>query len=429
MEIQRLIFSAILEATRFEKETGESLPNWQDRLEAYEQAGGLFVHFSNYPKISLFLRNKFSTPIGFYAYALDKAKINSFATERTHAIIFKPKPQAKILDLQSYTEQQLQADVLSLLRSGYNPSKIDQAGATAKNKTPGVRLWNITRILAGVDQPETDPLTLPERGGGPTGKWTMLLTNLGYDGVFDNGESIIGVEPSQAIFFNTTIVDVVDIIDKPVTIRDLHSRGGIVVPTVGESIKDTTISKFTFPKRGYVGTSFQNVRFSNLPLGATFRSCVLDNIQLPATFEEVSFRKCRFLNTLLEGKANAMGLLAFSECTFEMTDLSKTSVASVMASSSRFAKTNFKQTSFLNCSFSDNILNGCTFERCKFDTVSFTRDTIENCSFNKAVFLGCSFEQAEMVGNNSFKGASYDSYTKFPSGFNPEEAGMKLQGG
>lgn len=427
MEIRELIFSAISEVTRFEKETGQSLPDWQNKLESYEKINGLFVHFSNYPKISLFLRNKFSTPIGFYAYVLDKAKIDSFATERSYAIIFKPKPEARILDLQSYTEQQLQSDILSLTEMGYDKAKINNAALTAKKKTPGVMLWNITRVLAGVVHQEVEPLSLPERGGGPTGKWTILLTRLGYDGVFDGGDSIIGTEPSQAIFFKTTMVDVVDIIDKPVTLRDIHSKGGILVPTVGESIKNTVISKLVFPKRGYVNTSFQNVKFANLPTGATFRSCVLDSVQLPATFEEASFRKCRFLNTPFDGKNSVIGLFVFSECTFERADLSKASFSSVMASSSRFANSNFKRTSFLNCSLSDNIINGCVFEGCTFDTVSFTRDTIEGCNFNKATFLGCSLEQAELLEGNSFKGATYDSYTKFPSGFDPKLVGMVLR--
>lgn len=426
MEIRELIFCAISEATRFEKETGQPLPNWQTKLEMYEDIGGLFVHFSNYPKISLFLRNKFSTPIGFYAYALNKAQINSFATERTYAIIFKLKPEAKILDLQTYTEQQLQADILSLIAMGYDRAKIDGAIATAKKKTPGVMLWNITRILSGVDQPETDPLTLPERGGGPTGKWTILLTRLGYDGVFDAGDSIIGKEPSQAVFFKTAVVDVIDIIEKPVTIRDIHSKRGIVVPTVGESIQDSVISKLAFPKRGYISTSFRNVKFSSLPTGAKFRSCVLDSVQLPSTFEEASFRTCRFINTPFDGKSSKMGMFVFSECTFERNDLSKTSFSSAMMSSNRFVNSNFKKTKFLNCSLSDNIVNGCAFDGCTFDTVSFTRDTIENCSFSKAVFLGCSFEQAELSENNVFKGSSYDSFTKFPSGFDPNKVGMKL---
>jgi hypothetical protein len=44
----------------------------------------------------------------------------------------------------------------------------------------------------------------------------ILHKVLGYDGVYDDGYGIIHPnEPNQAVFFNTRIIDVVNIVDIP----------------------------------------------------------------------------------------------------------------------------------------------------------------------------------------------------------------------
>lgn len=207
------------EATRYKRETGLTLPRWQDQIIKYEKQGGYFIHFSNVPRIGLYIVNKYNTPIGFYAYPLKETKMEDFAVNRPYAIIFKPKPEAKILELKKYSGTDYQSDIDKLVEMGNSLEVIEKAAKAAKNKTPGGKIWNVTRVLSDsskiVDKSKIFGGKKEEvtRGGGPTGKWSMLLKNLGYDGVNDDCLSIIHEsEPCQAVFFNTAILDLVKII-------------------------------------------------------------------------------------------------------------------------------------------------------------------------------------------------------------------------
>ena len=142
----------ITEVTRFEKETGVSLPNWQQQIIGYEKKG-YYIHFSYFPKLGLYLTNKYNTPIGFYAYPLDRSKMAGFATNRPYAVIFKPKPSAKILQLKDYSESDLKADIDKLVKMGWSIDIINAAAADARNKSPGGKIWNITRVLSLPDTP------------------------------------------------------------------------------------------------------------------------------------------------------------------------------------------------------------------------------------------------------------------------------------
>lgn len=211
----------ISEATRYKKETGENLPSWQEQIASYENKG-YYIHFSNVPRMGLYLVNKYNTPIGFYAYPLDRNKMADFATDRPYAIIIKPKTETKLLELKTYSESDLKADIAKLEKLGYSKKVMDKAIKEARNKTPGGKIWNITRVLSSVPEQEmNDEQEMNEaksetvRGGGPTGKWTILFKNLGYDGVNDDCLSIIHPsEECQAVFFDTTKLDLVKVIDK-----------------------------------------------------------------------------------------------------------------------------------------------------------------------------------------------------------------------
>lgn len=44
----------LLEVSRYKQEMGSKPPSWKEQLNAYEKQDGLFVHFSNYPKMGLY---------------------------------------------------------------------------------------------------------------------------------------------------------------------------------------------------------------------------------------------------------------------------------------------------------------------------------------------------------------------------------------
>jgi hypothetical protein len=201
----------IKEATRYKRETGLTLPRWQDQIIKYEKEGGYFIHFSIVPRMNLYIVNKYNTPIGFYAYALDKSKIENFAADRPYAIIFKPKSEARILELKTYSETDLKKDIDKLVEMGYPLETIEKAEKEARVKSPGGKIWNITRFLSGSAGIQNRERT---RGGGETGKWSVLLKKLGYDGVNDDCLRVIDVQEScQAVFFDTTKLDLVKIVD------------------------------------------------------------------------------------------------------------------------------------------------------------------------------------------------------------------------
>jgi fluoroquinolone resistance protein len=145
-------------STRYKRETGKSLPRWQQMLVQYEKQGGLFVHFSRYPKLGLNPLNEFNTPTGFYMYPLDTEKIAPFAIGREYAIVCRIKPDVSILNVAKYREDELRYDI-SILKNTYS-NKIKEIDATlAKFKTnkPGERIWQVARTLSrGTER------TLPE---------------------------------------------------------------------------------------------------------------------------------------------------------------------------------------------------------------------------------------------------------------------------
>lgn len=99
---------------------GNKPTSWKQQLLAYEQQKNLFVHFSNYPKMGLYLVNEYKTPIGFYSYPLKKGKIASFATERPYMVIIKPKPEARILDIKAYSAEDYRRDFGILEAAGFD---------------------------------------------------------------------------------------------------------------------------------------------------------------------------------------------------------------------------------------------------------------------------------------------------------------------
>jgi len=209
------------EITRYKEEIGENFPRWQEELVKYEEQGGYFIHFSNVPRIGLYIVNKYNTPIGFYAYPLDRDKMESFAIDRPYAIIFKPKPEANILEIKKYSESDYKADIAKLVDMGNSLEVIEKAASKAKRKTPAGKIWNVTRVLSGSDKKTDDDSVA--RGGGATGKWSILFKKLGYDGVNDDCLSIIhDSEPCQAVFFDTSKLDLVKVIElKSSNIKDV----------------------------------------------------------------------------------------------------------------------------------------------------------------------------------------------------------------
>ena len=375
----------VLEISRYKKEIGSKPPSWKEQLIAYEKQGGLFVHFSNYPRMGLYLVNEYKTPIGFYSYPLKRGSISNFATERPYAVIIKPKPEARILDLETYSSADLERDTNLLLAAGFNRTTMLDAQAKAYeiDNMNASMIWNITRELAKSTTKYSSVSMYPgPKGGGPTGLWTYLLWKvLGYDGVVDDGLGLIhSAETFQAVWFNTSKVEVVDILNK----------GNNGSPSAEKLFKPKNPG-FMYDKRM---TSDDMKEMSNLRLFTDQRRFInvdfSDQALIPyGQFYGAKIFKCNFERTTVNFNA---GLGTFGNA--------------------KITKTNMKQAEFFK-----NV-----FEYAIFDDVDVSWVKFYKCIFDMADLSGMKgWETANFVGS------IYAEDTKFPPGFDPKEKGMVLR--
>lgn len=372
----------VLEISRYKQEMGSKPPSWKEQLNAYEKQDGLFVHFSNYPRMGLYLVNEYKTPIGFYSYPLKKGKIASFATERPYMVIIKPKPEARILDIKAYSAEDYRRDFGILEAAGFDRKTMLDARARAygADNMNASRIWNITRELAKATTKYSSVQMHPgPKGGGPTGLWTYLLWKvLGYDGVVDSGLGLIySAEPHQAVWFNTTKVEVVDILKK-----DLGGGGP-------DKIFAKKNPGFVFDKRM---TSEEMESLYNLSLHSNQRK-----------FVNVDFSN-QSLNTF--GQFYGTKIL---KCNFEKTTFNN----GTDFTRAKIIKTNMKQAEFFKTKFWLTV----------FDDVDVSWARFDRCTFNESNLSGMKgWEKAD------FSGSIYDNDTKFPPEFDPKEKGMVLRG-
>lgn len=465
----------VLEATRFKRETKSRLPRWTERLIAYEQQnrvdGNLFIHFSRFPKMGLYLKNSYNTPIGFYAYPLIDESISSFAAERPFMIIFKPKPEARLLVLSRYTDEQLKQDGNKLKAAGFDPTVVDETigepasfwDLSGTSGSPGKKIWDLTRILSGTKVGEdengedvTNPLSPGKEGGGPTARWSYILWKiLGYDGVIDNnGVGIIhSNEPNQAVFFNTTRLEIVDVIEKE------GSEEGTYYPTH---------KLFTKPQPGISGDDYSNqviedLQLTNaLVLGTNFTNSTIKDSKM--IFSRLGGAK--FINTKLNNvvftksnfsKAKLVGA-SFYECFFEGSQLFQTKARGAKFDHCNFVRaynseSDFTNTEIRQCSFADTISSFTSFENAKFVGTKISGGGFSSCNFTNADMRGIKTEGSVGFANSRFTGADlrgvdmsgwilfgsssenlsdrfskaiYNSSTKLPANFDPAEEGMRL---
>jgi hypothetical protein len=364
----------LLEATRFKREMGENLPRWQEKLIRYEKDGGFYVHFSDVPRLGLFTRNKYKTPIGFYAYPLDRDRMSSFAVDRPYALVIKPKPEARFLDLHGHSEEELARDIQKLIGMGHSFESMRWAASEARDKSPGGKLWNITRILSGSDKTQEflekagKESGLPRKAGGPTGTWTMLFRKLGYDGVVDIGDGIIHPsEPAQAVFFDTTKLDLVELIDKKKG-KGSTVRGLFRVRATRKDLRGKDYGGFDLRGSIFDGSNLEGVNFSD------------------SSLEEVDF-----------GGAKLQG--------------------------ANFQRAKLMEANFRRADLTGADLTGASARYATFDLANFTGAILNGADFHGAGFLSADLSKTDLSGAK-LQRCFYNSTTKFPEGFDPKEAGM-----
>lgn len=395
----------LLEISRYKKELGAKPISWQEELAALEQQNktddNLFVHFSDYPRMGLYLKNQYKTPIGFYAYFLDRKKIMRFATSRPYAVVIRPKPTARLLDFRTYSPENLQRDVEKLVAWGFSQKVIEYArrGARDNKNFSGSMIWNITRLLAGADSVDPD-FQNKGRGGGPTGKWSYVLWKvLGYDGVVDDGFQIIHhLEPNQAVFFNTAQVEVVSVVEKKNK------------PSILDTPKGSIVSLFEKDKKliDFQGTDFRNMENKQIlkTIGLSEKSMIIEDVDFSGSdFTGANIQRINFVN-----------------CRFAKANLSKIQLFKGLFTRCQLGGAKIREAKMDSCGFVQCVLNSVDLFATGLKHSRFSKVYLRNAYLQDVDFFGAAFYEVDFTGSNledamGLDQATFDAKTKLPKGF------------
>lgn len=472
------LYDILFEVSRYKKETSKVLPNWQDKLKEYEQSKDYFVHFSNVPRAAIYIVNKYQTPIGFFAYPLDFDKMKNFAVWQPYAVVFKIKPTANILDLKNYGAAQYSAD-LAKLRSKYEitDETLEEWVSKAHVQSYGGYIWNITRLLSAgealaeaytMPDPNSEPRTRKqlspdeqqkrdkyvekilgsyihkspdERGGGKTGRWTMILYKvLGYDGVMDDCLEIIHhSEPCQSVFFNTNVIDIKDIIEVTKKIETKDDIAIVKANYANQNLAGNDLSKQNLSRANMVKTnlsnadmsgtnlSFANLRRANLA-GANLEKANLSRANLTnANLEFANLTSANLREAVLT-EANLAGAKLFKASLYKASlsdaslldaDLKKTDLhgADLHAANLNRANLYFADLGDVN-------LSGANLTNANLIDTDLTNANLSGADLHAANLEGADLRGAIFTGAN-LMGALYNKDTVFSADFDLVNSGMK----
>ena len=448
----------LFEKNKYEKETGKKLPNWQEKLKEYEASKDFFVHFSNVPRAALYIVNEFNTPIGYYAYPLDFPKMVDFAVGRPYAIVFKPNPSAKILNLKSYNQSQYISDLVKLYKNyKITYEEMKKWESEAQIQSPAGFIWNVTRHLSiegipsivaeayNTPEPNAEPsikksMTPAEqqnrdkvlnsyrpkrsgdRGGGQTGKWTMILNKtLGYDGVIDDCLSIIhSNEACQAVFFNTKVIDIKDIVK--ITER-ITTKNEISAIAVDYSNKDMSGQDLTFKDLSKAILFKTNLSGANLK-GANLKGANLSGANLTgANLTYATLYKVNLIGTNLSGanlKNARLDGLNLKGLNLKGLNFSEAELTGVNLSGANLSGANLTDTTLDKVNLIGTNLSGANLRGASLEGATISNTNLENANLQDANLAYTNLQDAKL------QGALYNEKTVFPTNFDPTDKKMKL---
>ena len=181
-----------------------------DQLEPYSKDPEYFVSFTTIEKIGINPKNAFSTPIGVYAYNLQKLwpdwihGDDFFGKDRPYVNLIKLNTD-KICNIGTYTFNTQDFNKLKKIYNSLKPQEnfenfVQERREAISNQTnlysrdsDGALLWDLTNnialMLAGSNNKSF------------TVRWNKLFRHLGYDVIIDNTSVIHLLQSSQAVFF------------------------------------------------------------------------------------------------------------------------------------------------------------------------------------------------------------------------------------
>jgi len=440
-------------STRYKREKGVNLPRWKEQLMKHADSGSHFVHFSFFPKLGLNPLNNYDTPTGFYAYPLQRGQIANFATDRPYAIVISPNDSGNFLNLNDYTERDLQSDIQQL-RAKFGLTKRDEMNARgdARVQTPGGMIWNITRIIANSQAPEKtkrrnpawtqeedarydDLLQVAEKlANVPAKDWKRKKRDLvqEFDGYARNPQN----DEEDRTFWTqmTHVVRNITPNDTPAEIRrQIKTRKEFVVNP------RTTGWAQIFKALGYNGVidggqgiiypaePHQAVFFSTDPLqiddvihkgkggdlgelkmdkgketnillgqifaGETFSDALEDT--LGDDLSDSEFTNCTFQDA--NGDSLSFAGSKFQNCTFQNVSLDDGGLSGITCADSDFRRVTFKDTHAASAVFKSVRFTDCIFDGTDMGDALFSGCIFTNCAFQNVNFEDSIFRNSQII--------------------------------
>lgn len=205
------ILSRKLTERRSHPELNVKIPILQ-QLEKYSKDENYFVSFTDLEKIGINPNNRFSTPIGVYAYNLKDlwpdwvAGDSFFGDDRKYVNLIKLDTD-RFLNLSNY--KNFSKDI-TYLRNVYEKNFMNKTGGKSfdefvevvKNDSDLYRhdneaslIWGVSQGICEIEQGKIGAYTKKS-----TVMWNKLLRDMGYDAVIDRGSNIHILQSSQAVF-------------------------------------------------------------------------------------------------------------------------------------------------------------------------------------------------------------------------------------
>lgn len=219
--------------------------------------------------------------------------------------------------------------------------------------------------------------------------WTQIIRSLGYEGVYDDGESIIHPnEPWQGAFFSVGDLEIVDILYKgkdiapnsdPSAIKDLTKRssGGLV----GSKFDRKSLRHEEWNGVNLSNSSFDTSRLMGVKLnGANLSGCEF----IATGFTNVEANSAKFDSS------------KFTELDFQTSSFARASFAGVT-----FGNVSFKSTNISGANFSNADLNEVFFNQCQFRGANFSGAFLEDVTF----FV----DETSQIETINFSGTAFDN--------------------
>ena len=220
-----------------------------EQLEKYKDDLDVYISFTLIKKLGINPKTDFNSPIGFYSYPLNliwknfdhlnkKIRI-PWAIHMPYIHVFKPKENANGLFIDKYDENDFKKDIQKIRDSNvFDEDKIDflltQTDRARVQTTPGI-IWFITYALTIKKKLDEFKKIISEIKGitsfvgdspGSIILWTKILRGiLGYDYVVDNDKGVIHRnEATQAVFFSTSSIKIIDVIFNHSSINAINNH-------------------------------------------------------------------------------------------------------------------------------------------------------------------------------------------------------------